>query len=261
MDGWTRRTNRGTCGLRVGLDFFMKIKWIIVLLSVAGSLQAASITNTATVEMVSEIDATVSLAKFDSRLGTLTGIYIEFKTALYGTDYQFDNDALRAVYPVSIDLSSDPVGYFSTDVSLAGTGINTDGSGLLIYAFQSLTLQKNDGDEVGVFNVGGTDYGRWTPGTLTATTGGNVDSGAFADYIGTGNFTSMVNSIITIGYTDYTDVQVEKVFPAGTFSATVVYDYAAIPEPAAIGLITLGGIITLVSSRLSRNAKQNRHTV
>ena len=239
----------------------MKIKWIIILLSVAGSLQAESITNTATVAMVSETDATVSLAKFDANLGTLTRIYIEFKTALYGIDYQFDNDALRAVYTVPINLSSDPVGYFSTDVSLAGTSINTDGSGLLIYAFQSLTLQKNDGDEVGVFNVGGTDYGRWTPGTLTATTGGNVDSGAFADYIGTGNFASTINSLITIGYTEYNpDVQVEKIFPSGTFSATVVYDYAVIPEPAALGLITLGGIITLVSSRLSRNAKQNLRT-
>ena len=236
----------------------MKIKWIIVLLSVAGSLQAASITNTATVAMVSETDATVSLAKFDANLGTLTRIYIEFKTALFGTDYQFDHDGDRGPASIAITLSSDPTGYFSTSASLAGTGINTDGSGLLISAFHSLTLQQNDGDPVGVFNIGGSDYGRWAPGTLMATTGGNVASSVFEDYIGTGNFMATINSLIVIGYTDFSDVMVDEVFPTGEFSATVVYDYAAIPEPAALGLITLGGIITLVSSRISRKAKQNR---
>jgi len=86
----------------------MKTKLVVIFLSVAGLLQAAIITNTATVAMVSEEDAAISLAKFDASLGTLTGIYIEFKTALYGVDYQFDNDASRAVYPISINISSSP---------------------------------------------------------------------------------------------------------------------------------------------------------
>ena len=230
-----------------------KIYIILALLfTAAGSLQADTITNTATVAMVSEEDATVSLAKFDSRLGTLTGVYIEFTTVLYGADYQFDNDATRASRIIPINLSSDTTGYFSTDVSLAGTGINPDGSGLLITAFHSLTLQKDDGDTFGVFNVGGADYGRWTSGTLTASTGGNVGNSAFTDYIGAGNFKSTVNSIITVVYQEYTDVMVSKITPAGTFSAKVVYNYEAIPEPAAIGLISLGGFITLAANRFRR---------
>jgi hypothetical protein len=240
----------------------MKINWVIILFSVAGLLQAATITNTATVAMVSETDSVISLAKFDAGLGTLTGIHIEFITALYGLDYQFDNDSSRAVTDIAITLRSDPNGYFSTDVSLAGTGISTDGSGLLITAFHSLTLQKNDNDAVGVFNIGGADYGRWAPNALTATAGGNVDSSAFADYIGTGEFTSTINSLIVIGYTDFSDVQVKSIFPTGEFSATVVYEYSdSIPEPAAIGLIGLGGFITLVTSRIARNMKQSHRTV
>ena len=39
---------------------------------------------------------------------------------------------------------------------------------------------------------------------------------------------------------------------SGQFLAKVVYEYAAVPEPAAIGLVSLGGLVTLVTNRLKR---------
>lgn len=233
-----------------------KIFSILILLLIAvGTLQAAVITNTATVAMNSLEDATVSLSKFDTSLGTLTGIYIEFTTVLYGTDYQFDNDIEGGrSKTVTITLTSDPTGYFSTGVRLTGSGINSDGSALFISAFGSLTLAPNDGDAIGLFNIGGADYGQWAPGTLSSTTGGDVDSSVFTDYIGTGSFNSTINSEIIAAISTYTDIMPgpDNNLPSGTFSATVIYNYTAIPEPAAIGLISLGGIITLIATRTRR---------
>ncbi len=226
---------------------------ITLLLSVSGSLQATMVSFTNTVAMRSLQDATVSLSKFNSSLGTLTGIHIEFTTALYGTDYQFDNDIEGGrSKTVTVTLTSDTTGYFSTAVRLTGTGIYADGRDLLISAFGSLTLAPNDGDPL-LFDIGGADYGQWAPGTLSATTGGDVDSSVFADYIGSGNFTATVNSEILAKLSTLTDIAPgPNKLPSGTFSATVTYNYAAVPEPAAIGLISLGGILTLTISRIRR---------
>jgi len=227
---------------------------LVTLLIATGSLQATMVAFTNTVAMGSLEDATVSLSKFDSGLGTLTGIHIEFTTALYGTDYQFDNDIEGGrSKTVTVTLTSDTTGYFSTGVRLTGTGIYADGRDLLISAFGSLTLAPNDGDTVGQFDIGGADYGQWVPGTLSATTGGDVDSSVFMDYIGSGNFTATVNSEILAQITTLTGIESgpNNNLPSGTFSATVVYTYV-VPEPAAIGLVGLGGILTLTISRIRR---------
>lgn len=211
-----------------------------------------TISYTNSVTMESEVDATVYLSQFDSSLGTLTGVYIEFTTALYGTDYQFDNDnGGRGSQSVSISLISDATGYFSTDFSLAGTGINTDGSDLFISAFQNLILAPNDGDAVGVFNVGGDDYGQWAPGTLSSIASGDVNSSAFADFIGSGNISATVNSWLNFTYTAISGVEENITAPTGGFSAKVVYEF--IPEPYTIGLIGLAGFLALVTSRVRRS--------
>lgn len=154
--------------------------------------------------MASLEDATISLSKFDSSLGTLTGVHIEFTTMLYDVDYQFDNDIEGGRNKVvSVTLTSDTTGYFSTEVSLMGTGISSDGSDLFISASQALTLAVNDGDALGQFDIGGDDYGQWAPEDITATTGGYVDSSVFTDYIGSGTFDSTVNSEILAGILTY----------------------------------------------------------
>jgi len=81
---------------------------------------AASVTYTDSVAMEHYADATASLEKFDSTLGTLTSVYIEFTTALYGADYQFDNDGLNSI-DVNPSLTLDVDGYFTPELSLNGT--------------------------------------------------------------------------------------------------------------------------------------------
>lgn len=224
--------------------------FVALLFCTAGLVQADAITNVDSVAMINYEDATVSLGQFDSGLGTLTGVYIEFTTALYDADYQFDNDSSTRSRTFTLTLTSDTTGYFSTDFSLTGTGINPDGSDLFISAFHNFTLAANDGDASDVFNVGGADYGQWSPGTLSATASGYVDSSAFSDFIGTGNLTATVNSEILSSYTSYSDVWADNTEPTGSFSAKVIYEFQAVPEPAAVGLLGLGCLVSLITKRL-----------
>jgi len=229
----------------------MKIASIlpVFLLVATMQLHADLVTNVATATMSPLEDATVSLAKFDSALGTLTGIYIEFGTALYGGDFQFDNDLTVAKKPmvtVTLEVLS-----LLVSVGLEGTGINPDGSDMNIFSFHQLSLAKSSGDATSQFDVtGASDYGRWTPGTLTAAAGGYVTNSLFTDYLGAGNFTVSVNADFDALIATYAGVHDLIIDPTGEFSAKVIYEYTAIPEPAAIGLLGLGGILTLTISQI-----------
>ncbi len=229
----------------------------VFLLVATLQLRAEMVTNVATATMNPLQDATVSLAKFDSSLGTLTGIYIEFGTALYGTDYAFDND-LTVLKKPTVTISLDVLSLL-VSVGLEGTGIGADGSDLNIFAFHQFSLAKDDGDATGQFNTGGADYGRWLPGTLNAMAGGYVTNNAFTDYIGNENFTATINSDISAAITTWTGVESSpnNTLPVGEFFVKVVYEYTAIPEPAAIGLLSLGGIFTLTTSWIRRRLAHN----
>lgn len=233
------------------------LKLLIIFCLGACAVHADTVTYSDSTAMVSMQNATISLNQFDQSLGTLTSVYIEYTTLLYDIDYQFDNDIVGG-FPktVTINLSS-YAGYFYTEARLTGTGINTDGSDLHINAFGSLTLQPDDGDTAGQFDVGGTDYGQWAPEDQSSTTGGYVESSVFSDYIGTGTFDSTVISEILAGVNSYTDIEEgSNELPSGLFSAKVIYGYVgAVPEPAAISLIGLGGLLTLTVKRLRRFSK------
>ncbi len=223
-----------------------------VLMSLTGLLKADVITNTASTDIVSDIETTVALAKFDSSLGTLTRVYIEFTTALYDAYYAFDNDSSTTKRYPAVVLSFD-VFSFSTTARIDGSGISSDGSDLGIYETFSLSLQKNDTDTVGQFDLGGLDYGVMTPDS-SATAAGYVNSSVFSDYTGTGTFNISIMANFVDILTQPSDVFAgpNNTESSGRFLAKVTYDYEAIPEPAALGLISLGGLVTLLTDRLRR---------
>jgi hypothetical protein len=225
---------------------------LVFLIIATGALQAGTLTYTNSAIMRTLQDATVTLTKFDTQGGirTLTRIYIEFTTALYGTDYAFDNDLTVAKKP-SVTLSADILS-FASAAGLTGTGINPDGSDLAVYELHSFSLAKDNGDPAGQFDEGGTDYARWIPGDLISTIGGYVDSSVFADYIGSGTFNTTINADISAAISTWSGVEADpnNTFPSGEFSARVTYEF--IPEPTAVGLIGLGGLVTLTASRIRR---------
>lgn len=222
-----------------------------LLLTSVGLSQADFVTNVTSVSLSSDSDSIASIAKFDSNLGTLTGIYIEFTLSLYGAVVRVDNDNID--YREAQAAISGSINYIDT-VRLDGTGIVPEDD-FSIYESKLLTLDATSGDSTSVYNTtGASDNQIWTLGNLAATKGGYVDSSVFSDYIGTGNFDVTVNSTYGINYIIQSKVRWSNTNPSGEFSANVIYEYvaAAVPEPAAVGLISLGGILTLIVSRIRR---------
>ena len=129
----------------------MKKNLIIIaaLLLVAGTLQAATVTYTNSVAMNHNQDATVSLNMFDSSLGTLTGIYLEYITQLAGANVQLDNDSALAQQGTAAVLNNATA--LSTSTRITGTGISR--FALYIDAQQIFDLGATSEDALGVFNV------------------------------------------------------------------------------------------------------------
>jgi hypothetical protein len=222
----------------------MKKKCLFVagLLAVAGSLQAATVTNTFSVVMGTDQDVTASLAKFNSNLGTLTAIYLEYVAQIDDAYIQIDNDA--AYSQTARAIASSAVNSFSTSVRRDGAGIEDDDARLAVYKSKLFTLGATSGDTVGMFNAtGASDYTNWNSGTVKSTIiGGYVDSSVFSDYTadGNGTFYTYINSTIlasaSVGSTTYYSGN----SPTGTFTGKVIYDYtAAIPEPASVSMAVL----------------------
>lgn len=224
---------------------------IAALFLAAGSLQAATITYSNSVSMLSEQDATVTLQKFDSATyGTLTGVYIEYVTSLANGSVAMDNDAVIAQNGTAkirhINLA------FTPGVTLLRDNFSSiAGSDLTISQQQLFALGATSGDAVGVFNATGeSDYALWEPGNLTATGSGNIFSGVWGGYTGVGTFDTIVNAEIntTVTFTGL-DGQVQYNTPAGTFSGKVIYTYTPVPEPATASMMGLAGLITLLVRR------------
>jgi hypothetical protein len=219
---------------------------IVALLVAAGSLQAATVTYTNSVTMNHNQDATVSLNMFDSSLGTLTGIYLEYITQLAGANVQLDNDSALAQQGTAAVLNNATALSISTRIT--GTGISR--FALYIDAQQIFGLGATSGDAVGEFNVtAGSDYANWSPGTLSASSGGYVDSSVFSDYIGLGTFTGTVkSSFFTSASFNGSDGYFQGNTPNGAFDGKVIYTYT-IPEPATASMMALVAAIGFLIRR------------
>ncbi|MEI8207289.1 MAG: choice-of-anchor E domain-containing protein [Kiritimatiellales bacterium] len=227
----------------------MKKNLIIIaaLLLVAGTLQAATVTYTNSVAMNHNQDATVSLNMFDSSLGTLTGIYLEYITQLAGANVQLDNDSALAQQGTAAVLNNATA--LSTSTRITGTGISR--FALYIDAQQIFDLGATSEDALGVFNVtAGSDYANWSPGTLSASSGGYVDSSVFSDYIGLGTFTgTVISSFFTSASFNGSDGYFQGNTPNGAFDGKVIYTYSPIPEPATASLMALVAAIGFLIRR------------
>jgi hypothetical protein len=116
---------------------------------------------------------------------------------------------------------------------------------------QLFALAATSGDPLGEFNATGeSDYALWSPGTLTATGSGNIFSGVWGDYTGSGTFNTTVNAEIntTVVFTGL-DGQVQYSTPLGSVSGKVIYTYSPIPEPATASMMGLAGLIALLVRR------------
>ena len=142
---------------------------IAALLLVAGTLQAATVTYTNTSAMANDADTTIGLSKFDVALGTLTGVYIQYRTLVSGVSVAVDNDS--AAEQTGTARVQNLVNHFSVENSVLtpSFGQAVQLGDLQISQSQAFLLQATGADPLGFTPTGGSDYAIWTPGTVSYT--------------------------------------------------------------------------------------------
>jgi len=193
------------------------------------------------VVLPNEVDTTVHLAKFNTSLGILTGVYVEIGVNLTGAQVQLDNDDAAAqtgtgrVVNAARSLTSD-VGLLKTDFTTINNG------NLSINASHNFALGATSGDAVGTFNATGlSDYANWQPGTLNAHGAGNISSLVWDQYKGSGTFGITTNALyLTSATFAGSNGFFQGNTPNGQFYASVTYTYDPVPETSALPLLGAG---------------------
>ena len=224
-------------------------KYLLTTLALlaAGTLHADTIGYTNSTSMISGVDSTFTLNKFDSSLGELTGVYIAYWTQFEDLRVQVDNDSLA---------SQDGNVGFNCTLSSFSTTANHFGqiNSLLlqVVAGQAYTLGATINDAIGVFNaqLGEDDYRDWSPGTLTGLDDGTIESYGFSEYTGTGTYSATINATMLTGINFAGDSMFSNLnSPTSTWNGSITYTYSPIPEPATASMMALAGLIALLVRR------------
>lgn len=204
------------------------------LCAVASSAMAAQVSYTNTYSGIPALSGSMDFAKFDSSLGTLTGVTIQAQLISDGGALRVDNDSLL---PASGDI------YIGATLSVSSPSggvhlLNASAEPLFPAALESKTsahvdLTGDDGDGTG-FQSGGGDYGNVVGGVVTTYGGGNVGSSYFADYTGSGNFTLDYSATQLADYGSLGGASAEIDALSARGYVSVIYDYTPVPEPAAL---------------------------
>ena len=221
-------------------------------LLLSASAQAASITFNQTISMPNDTTVTINLPQFDNTTdmdpagglwndttgATLTSVTVTVKAIIADANVQMDNDA--AVSQNGTARVQNLVNSYSGPSTLNGSfGQTIEAADMQLNESQVFNLGATSGDTVGQFDVTAfSDYASWSPGTLEAGDSGVVNSIAHSVYQGNGNLSFSINST----YTTSASFSGETGFfqgntPSGSFFAEVTYEYAAVPEPSAYGLL------------------------
>ncbi|HPR83731.1 MAG TPA: choice-of-anchor E domain-containing protein [Pontiellaceae bacterium] len=210
------------------------------LVLAAGLLQAATVTYTNSAVMNNDVNTVINLTKFDSSLGTLTAVYVQYVVSIAGANVQMDNDSALAQNGTA--RVQNLVNSFSSGASTLSTDYTTLSKGdFQINASQVFRLSGTSGDTVGQFNItGNSDYANWTPGTLQAIGASDINSLVFSQYTGSGTYAVSINPTFTTTATfDGSDGYFQGNTPSGLFAGAVTYTYSPIPEPATASMSAL----------------------
>jgi hypothetical protein len=236
----------------------------LALVSVAFpfGVNAATVTYTdsSTYSVVEFTDhmAALTLPKFDSSLGELTGVSITLSILSDTFVVSADND--NAV-STNVDAYTRNTGV-SISSSLGSTSLLdnnfvsiVDAATLQWTLSQNLSLGATSGDAIGSYNnTAQGDHATWTSGSISRTTGGgNVNSMFTNSYVGSGNFSLTVTGNVQSGITSTSGVSSSMTSPTMMAVANVTYSYSPsaspIPEPSAytsvLGICSLVGVVGL----------------
>lgn len=181
---------------------------------------------------------TLTFAKFDSSLGTLTGVTVGFTFVKSGGSLAIDNDGTLGG---SVLFRHDLEAYItSATVNIGSSSIEETA---LARSSASFTVAANDGDSTGTFDVGGADYQVYNAVTRTTTFATeNIDSEFWGNYTGTGTYNIDFHTIQSYSASGVGGLQTTGLAASVAPTVTVTYDYtpAAVPEPASWLMVCAG---------------------
>lgn len=185
----------------------------------------------------------LSFQKFDSSLGTLESITWSLTFNIDDGQLGVDNESDTETATVTVKLgatatvqSDRDLGLYDFDVALQ----NTD----------TFTLDIDDGDDGDTVQTTGTDYDVMYGSALNGSTANYIDSNDFDAWqsvggIGENDVTVEIDSILDFGGNGGVSGSFSPLTSNGEL--TLTYTYAAIPEPATIGMMALvvGGAVMI----------------
>jgi len=232
----------------------MKYRILLLALASSGFASAASTFSTQSFSFVPNGSQTLNLNKFDTTLGTLTGVTVTTTFTKTGGSVSGDNDSASSA---TVDFTSQTVGNISsTVVQLLNVGgvkiFGATAQDLDVSDTATLLLQPTTGDSMTQFdNTGKADFAVYNGITGTATSSGTVGAAYWAAYCFAGHqtFAVKMNAQNLSGISSVSGVQYAVVAPTVSGDVTVTYTYtAAIPESSAALLGGLG-MLTLLRRR------------
>ncbi len=192
--------------------------------------------------------------KFDDMGGTRTlqSVYVEVNLTANGGALRCDNDAVTPASgaiefgaQVGVTSSVSMIDALFNPIFQAGDVKATGGT--------SMNLSADDGDdEVGGtanFSMAGTDYDFYIGGLVSDGDNGIVNPLVYPQYIGLGTFTVTLSASQVAQYGSLGGVQAQIDPLATTGTVKVVYTW--VPEPAALGLLAVGGLLFIRRRRLA----------
>ncbi|HPS53848.1 MAG TPA: choice-of-anchor E domain-containing protein, partial [Phycisphaerae bacterium] len=190
---------------------------------------------------------TIDLQKFNSSLGTLTGITLSLKVTLSNANIQMDNDT-ESVSTATAKVNSQVLS-FTSEVTLLKTDYTSfDSINLQVDEAQGFTLQATSGDPTNQFNATGlSDYATWSPGDIESGESGSIASVVWAQYTGSDTFSIDLKSTFGTSASFTGDpCYFQGNTPTAVFSGDVTYTYEPVPEPSTLALLgTLGTIFII----------------
>lgn len=236
-----------------------KINAVATSLLAASALQAAVIVQTHNFTATGPGNSdnpsvdTWSFNEFDTHGGAyiLSSVRIQFITLAWDGFIGTDNDGLAgASGTVSFNLYNT----LTSTKNLTDSSFSTAWASQYIKRSDTFTLAPDDGDGVG-YQPGGVDWDSLTGPTAEAPDVRSADititSFLTSTYEGTGTFSMSSTAYQTLNALIGGDSQIQASGQQMSGSVILTYNYV-VPEPAAVGLIGLGGVITLVINRIRR---------
>lgn len=192
-----------------------------------------------TIGLVQNTPGTINLAKFDTSLGTLTGVSIFVSINLTNINIQMDNDAGSATTGSAIVQNSGTLTVSVPTPTQGNIFTPVIGEGSLNFnQTQNFGLAATTGDAFGFTQTGLADYAVWNPSSLSTSDSGAIDSAGFSYYTGPGSIAFTLNTLFLTSATfGGSDGFFQGSTPNASFTAQVQYTYTAVPEPSSALLI------------------------